>query len=97
MKENALNPAALEAISKDLESLKQSRAAESAQRVAPSSSTAKASVDFLSALAVCSLIGYGIDYWLNMSPWGLLVGLLIGAGVGAKLMINTMNRTTEKN
>ena len=96
MKENALNPAALEAISKDLESLKQSREAGSAQRVAPSSSTAKASVDFLSALAVCSLIGYGIDIWVDASPWGLLIGVLVGAGIGAKLMVNTMNRTTEK-
>ena len=95
MKGNSINPAALEAISKDLESLKATRDASRSERRAPSSSTAKASVDFLSALAVCSLLGYGIDVWAQSSPLGLLIGLLFGAGVGAKLMMNTMNKNEQ--
>jgi F0F1-type ATP synthase assembly protein I len=88
----SINPASLEALSKDLEALKTARAGNARERHAPSAGASRAAVDFISALAVCSLIGYGVDYWLDTIPLGLLVGLLAGAGVGAKLMIRDMKR-----
>lgn len=92
LKENPINPAALEAITKDMESLKATRESNKRERHAPSNGAARAAVDFLSAMAVCSIIGFGIDYWLNTSPLGLLIGLLAGAALGAKLMLNDVKR-----
>lgn len=91
-KENPINPAALESVSKGLESLKAARASNAHEAHAPPAGAARAAVDFLSALAVCSLIGYGLDYWQDTSPWGLLVGLLAGAGIGARLMLLELNQ-----
>ncbi len=90
--EKPINPAALEALTKDLDALKIAREGNKRERHAPSQGAARAAVDFISALAVCSLIGYGVDYWLGTMPLGLLVGLLGGAGVGAKLMLRDMKR-----
>ena len=39
-------------------------------------------VEMVSALAVCGFIGWWIDKWLDSSPWGLLIGLLLGGTTG---------------
>ena len=89
---NTLDPAQIESLNKSLEALKASKAAFENRSKAPPSTAGKAAADFLSALAVLSLIGFGVDYFINTSPWGLLIGVLAGTGVGAKLMMNTMTR-----
>lgn len=87
---NPINPAALDALTKDLESLKKARASNARERHAPSNSAANAAVSFMSAMAVCSILGYGVDYALGTLPLGLLVGLVGGAGLGTKLILNAM-------
>ena len=48
---------------------------------------ARAAIDFASATAVGSLLGYGLDAWQHTSPWGLLGGLLLGTAAGVKMML----------
>ena len=64
---------------------------------------ARAAIDFASATLVGTALGYGVDYWFNTLPWGVLVGLLIGTATGTKLMFedearrrrNSANETTK--
>ena len=44
-------------------------------------------------------IGYGLDYWLDIHPWGKLVMLFVGIGAGflnvyrdTQLLLDKMNR-----
>jgi len=43
--------------------------------------------EFVSGVLVGSLIGYGIDYFLAISPWGLIVFTLVGFGAGVLNML----------
>lgn len=43
--------------------------------------------EFVSGVLVGSLIGYGIDYFLSISPWGLIVFTLVGFGAGVMNML----------
>jgi ATP synthase protein I len=56
---------------------------------------ARAAIDFASATAVGTLLGYGFDRWLQTLPWGLLVGLLIGTATGMKLMFADEKRRSR--
>ena len=56
-----------------------------------SGDAARAAIDFASATAVGSVLGYGFDMWQHTLPWGLLVGLLIGTAAGIKLMFQAEN------
>ena len=38
--------------------------------------------EFASAILVGGLLGYGVDFLLNLTPWGLLVGLALGFAAG---------------
>lgn len=58
--------------------------------------SARAAIDFASATAVGSVLGYGLDAWLNTLPWGLLVGLLIGTAAGLKLMLAEEARAAKR-
>ena len=77
----------LEALNQHLEEVKQLRPVEREMKV--SGNAAKIAIDFASATAVGTLLGFGIDKWLDTLPWGLLVGLVIGTAAGIKLMLQT--------
>jgi ATP synthase protein I len=38
--------------------------------------------EFGAAIIVGALLGYGADYFLHSSPWGLLIGLMLGFAAG---------------
>jgi ATP synthase protein I len=38
--------------------------------------------EFGAAILVGALLGYGIDYFLHTSPWGLVIGLVLGFAAG---------------
>jgi F0F1-type ATP synthase assembly protein I len=38
--------------------------------------------EFLAAIGVCALAGWGLDKWLKVGPWGLLGGIGLGLVVG---------------
>jgi F0F1-type ATP synthase assembly protein I len=50
-----------------------------AERAGPA---AGASYTLIGAIIVLGAIGYGFDSWRGTSPWGLVVGLLLGIVVG---------------
>ncbi|MGV3622332.1 MAG: AtpZ/AtpI family protein [Archangium sp.] len=42
--------------------------------------------------------GWGIDRWAGSSPWGLIIGGMVGSGIGLYAFIRSSNRLlkTEK-
>lgn len=48
-------------------------------------------IDFLATIAAGGGIGYGLDYWQGWSPYGLLVGVLIGFVVATIRIIQRSN------
>jgi F0F1-type ATP synthase assembly protein I len=43
---------------------------------------AAASYTLIGAIVLLGGIGYGIDSWKGTSPWGVVIGLLLGVVVG---------------
>lgn len=76
----------LDTLNKHLEALKKTQASET--KSAPTGDAARAAIDFASATAVGSLLGYAVDQWQGWSPWGLLTGLALGCASGLKLMLH---------
>lgn len=79
----------VDSVLQKMEALKASVKADS-KPVTPSGDAAKLAVDFASATAVGCMLGYGLDWWLGISPWGLIGGLFVGCAAGAKLMFNQL-------
>jgi ATP synthase protein I len=38
--------------------------------------------EFGAAVIVGALLGYGVDHFLHTSPWGILIGLMLGFAAG---------------
>lgn len=56
--------------------------------------------DFIAAALVGTGLGYGFDAWQETSPWGLVVGLMIGSAAGLKIMWQreaSARKTTKRN
>jgi len=45
-------------------------------------SAAAAAYTLVGAVVLLGAGGYGLDRWLGTSPWGLIIGLLLGIAVG---------------
>jgi F0F1-type ATP synthase assembly protein I len=88
------SPVTLETLTKRLEDLKRSQP-ESGGQAKPPGDAARAAIDFASATAVGCVLGYGFDAWQETSPWGLLVGLLLGTAAGIKLMFHEIARASR--
>jgi F0F1-type ATP synthase assembly protein I len=87
--------ASLEMLNKHLEEVKRLKPESESPAKLPGDA-ARSAIDFASATAVGTLLGYGFDAWQNTLPWGLLVGLLIGTGAGLKLMFQNEARERAK-
>lgn len=55
----------------------------------------RAASDFGAATLVGCGLGFGVDYLANSSPFGLIVGLLIGVVAGFRMMMRSMNATND--
>jgi len=60
---------------------------ETAERAGPA---AGAGYTLIGAILLLGAIGYAIDAWRGSSPWGLLVGLLLGIVVGMYELAKTV-------
>ena len=49
------------------------------------------------ALAVGALIGWLLDRWLGISPWGLIVFLLLGFAAGVLNVMRAAGIVRERN
>jgi F0F1-type ATP synthase assembly protein I len=88
-------PVTLEMLTKHLDEVKKLQPQSDAQAKLPGDA-ARAAIDFASATAVGTVLGYGVDAWQHTSPWGLLVGLLLGTAAGMKLMFHEEARATRR-
>jgi F0F1-type ATP synthase assembly protein I len=88
-------PVTLETLNKHLDEVKKLQPETDRQAKLPGDA-ARSAIDFASATAVGSVLGYGFDAWQGTTPWGLLVGLLIGTAAGLKLMFAEEARAAKR-
>lgn len=88
-------PVTLESLTKHLEEVKKLQPEVNAQ-AKPTGDAARAAIDFASATAVGTLLGFGLDAWQNTSPWGLLGGLFLGTAAGVKMMFEGEARAARR-
>jgi ATP synthase protein I len=50
------------------------------------------SIEIVTALFVCTGIGWSLDYWLGTKPWLMLVFLVLGAAAGINNAVRTALR-----
>jgi ATP synthase protein I len=86
----------LRELTKHLEEVKRIKAESEPAAAKPPGDAARAAIDFATASAVGTVLGYGFDRWMDTSPWGLLVGLLIGTAAGVKMMFAEEARSKRK-
>lgn len=55
----------------------------------------RAASDFGAATLVGCGLGFGVDYFANTSPFGLIAGLVIGVVAGFRMMMRTMNSSDK--
>lgn len=55
----------------------------------------KISSEFISAVAVGALLGYGIDYYVGTSPWGMIVLLLLGFCAGVLNVLRSVGMVAQ--
>ncbi len=91
MNEKPTETPSLASLDAQLETLKKSQPQPVLQ--APKDDASRAAIDFASASAVGSALGFGVDYLAHTSPWGLVVGLMLGVAAGFRMMLRA---TTPK-
>ena len=70
-----------------------SRSAKSLQENAErAGSAAGAAYTLVGSILVLGGIGYAVDRWRDTTPWGLLIGLLLGVVVGFYDLVKTTTR-----
>jgi F0F1-type ATP synthase assembly protein I len=93
--ESEQKPVTLEVLNQHLEEVKKLQPEATPQAKLPGDA-ARAAIDFASATAVGTGLGYGADVWLDTSPWGLLVGLALGTAAGVTLMFQEEARAARR-
>jgi ATP synthase protein I len=53
--------------------------------------------EFGAAVLVGAAIGFGIDYWVHTSPWGLMIGVGIGFCAGVLNVVRTAQAYQNQN
>jgi F0F1-type ATP synthase assembly protein I len=52
--------------------------------------------DLAATIVVFGVVGYGTDRLLNIDPWGIVVGLILGLVVGFIRLIRTAARLSRE-
>jgi ATP synthase protein I len=55
------------------------------------------STELVAGVLVGALIGLGLDAWLRISPWGLIVFLLLGFAAGVRNVVRAVNPGDDSN
>lgn len=88
-------PVSIEVLKQHLEEVKKLQPESRSGAKAPGDA-ARGAIDFATASAVGTAIGYGFDRWLDSLPWGLLIGLVIGTAAGLKLLLQEEARNARR-
>lgn len=74
---------------------------EGASNVPPQQSAAGLALrfggEFGAAIIVGALLGFGADYFLHSSPWGLVIGFGLGFAAGVVNVVRTANAYNRAN
>ena len=85
MNEKSTETPSLASLESQLEALKKTQ--KTAPQATPAGDAARGAIDFASAAAVGSTLGFGVDYLLHTLPWGLIAGLIIGVVAGFRMLL----------
>ncbi len=96
MGDDGQKPPSLETLEQHLAEVKKLAPEVTSEKKLPGDA-ARSAIDFASATAVGTVLGYGFDWWQDTLPWGVLVGLLIGTAAGLKLMFDEEARQRRRN
>lgn len=53
--------------------------------------------EFGAAIIVGALLGYGVDYFVHTSPWGLIVGVVLGFAAGVVNVVRVAQSYSRSN
>lgn len=95
MPPKTLDNPSLSSFEAELDALKKTQE-KTAPRPAGTGDAARAAIDFASASAVGCGLGYGADAYFGSSPWGLLIGLLVGVASGFTMMMRVTMSDIKK-
>ena len=93
--ETEKKPVTLEVLNQHLEEVRRLKPVATPSAKLPGDA-ARAAIDFASATAAGTGLGYGLDVWLNISPWGMLLGLGLGTAAGVTLMFQGEARAAKR-
>jgi ATP synthase protein I len=65
--------------------------------VSPASLSLRIGGEFGAAIIVGALLGYGVDYFVHTSPWGLIVGFALGAVTGVVNVVRAVRGYNNAN
>ncbi len=57
---------------------------------------ARAGSEFLASVLAGAIIGYGIDWFFNVQPWGMIIFIILGFVSGTFRANTTMQQTNKK-
>lgn len=52
----------------------------------------RVSIELVTAIVVCTGIGWSLDYWLETTPWIMLVMFVLGAAAGINNVVKVANK-----
>jgi ATP synthase protein I len=55
------------------------------------------STEFIAGIVAGGLLGYALDRWFNIAPWGLIVCLMLGFGAGLTNVMRAAGMTGVRN
>jgi ATP synthase protein I len=55
------------------------------------------STELVAGVLVGAVIGWALDHWLGISPWGLIVFLLLGFAAGVRNVVRAVNPDNSSN
>jgi len=55
----------------------------------------KISSEFISAIAVGAVLGYGLDYLVGTSPWGMIILLFLGFAAGVLNVLRSVGKVAQ--
>jgi ATP synthase protein I len=87
----------LEKLQRDIDKAKPQKSSEEQRASSDAMNRAmRMGVEFVSGIAVGSIIGYFLDRWLGTMPWLFVICFFLGTAAGFKTMLRTAQTMTDE-